>query len=158
MSQKIISLFLILIALFVVSGCVETQAEKVGWNQAKYEEYSAYYDILRPPIGKTVNKSDYDTISKGMTIDEWMISIPKDKNEFENTWYLVFYHIKKAQDMRPVVKDCSKAVYTDRTPNLWEMSCQQDYQALYKKQVDDIYSKAAEYRQKIEDMKINLSR
>lgn len=148
-------LFLCLIVLIVITGCIEiqqTQADKVGWDQIKYEEYSAYYDILRPAPGRVVTQSEYNAISKGMTIDEWLISIPKDKNEFENTWYLVFYHIKKAQDTRPVVKDCSGARYEGGNPAVDQIQCQADYRALYIEQVDEIYSKAADYREKIEDL------
>ncbi len=155
-------LFLCLIVLLVISGCVETQAEKMGWNQAKYEEYSAYYDILRPPPGEAVNKSVYDMISKGKTIDEWLISIPKDKNELENTWYLVFYYIKKGQD-EPIGTSCPP-VSNDPTMNPDVRRAQRDAECSYilqKSRMDKAnvsYSKAAEYRQKIEDMKMNLSR
>jgi hypothetical protein len=148
-------LFLCLIVLIVITGCIEIQqtlADKVGWDQIKYEEYSAYYDLLRPAPGRVVTQSEYNAISKGMTIDEWLISIPKDKNEFENTWYLVFYHIKKAQDTRPIIKDCSGARYEGGNPTVDQIQCQADYQALYLEQLDEIYSKAADYREKIEDL------
>jgi len=65
---------LCLIVLLFISGCTDkpqTQAEKAGWNQAKYDEYSAYYDILRPLPGKVVTQPEYNAISKNMTIDEW---------------------------------------------------------------------------------------
>src|SRR3972149_9676883 len=113
-------LFLCLIVIVLITGYIEiqqTQADKVGWDQIKYEEYSAYYDILRPAPGRVVTQSEYNAISKGMTIDEWLISIPKDKNEFENTWYLVFYHIKKAQDTR-IVGKCPEPLYPDRVESI----------------------------------------
>jgi len=165
MSQKTY-IFLCLISLLVISGCIEfpqTQAEKVGWNQPKYEAYSAYYDILRPPPGKVVNKSEYDMISEGKTIDEWIISIPKDKNELENTWYLVFYYIKKGQDVPLDTSPCP--VNRDSTMNpdvrnapLASGDCQSARQKSRMNTANVSYSKAAEYRQKIEDIKMNLSR
>lgn len=63
----------ILLLLFVVSGCVQTPAEKVGWNQAEYEEYSAFYESL-------VNKSAWT----GKSLEEVLI-YRKIKNEFEKT-------------------------------------------------------------------------
>jgi hypothetical protein len=163
MTKKYI--FLYLIALIVITGCIElsqTQAEKMGWNQAKYEEYSAYYDILRPPPGKTVTQSEYNAISKNMTIDEWLISIPKDKNELENTWYLVFYHIKKAQDT-PYDRTCNTETRNlDMNPAVREAQnraeCEYITRDRYMVKLNESYSKAIEYRQKIEDMKANLSR
>lgn len=63
----------ILLLLFVVSGCVETPAEKAGWNQAEYEEYSTFYESL-------VNKSAWT----GKSLEEVLI-YRKIKNEFEKT-------------------------------------------------------------------------
>ncbi len=153
-------LLIYLVALILITGCIEfpqTKMEKKGWDQVEYEEYSLYYNILQPTPEKTITQSEYNVISKNMTIDEWLISIPKDKNEFEMTWYLVFYHIKKAQDMRPIAKDCSGALYSGMSPEVSKVQCQIDYQTHFKKQVEEIYSKAADYRQKIEDMKTNIN-
>lgn len=161
MSKKYLPLYLV--ALIVISGCVETQAEKVGWNQAKYEEYSAYYDVLRLPPESTVNLSERIAISKNMTIDEWLISIPKDKNEFEMTWYLVFYNIEKAMNTpSDNVKRCSSIENPmDRsagTTRMIRLECQNRETEVYKSKVNASYLKATEYRQKIEDIRMNISR
>lgn len=149
----------ILMVLIIISGCVYNPT---GWDQAKYEEYSAYYDILRPPLGKIVNKSEYNAISKNMTIDEWLIAIPKDKNEFENTWYLAFYFIKKAQDT-PYDRTCNlEGRNLDMNPDVRQAQNQAECEYItrnrYMVKLNESYSKATEYRQKIEDMKVNLSR
>ena len=159
MRKKYVLLYLV--ALIVISGCIEfpqTQAEKIGWKQAKYEGYSAYYDIRRPPPEKIVSPEEYNAISKNLTIDEWLISIPKDENEFENTWYLVFYYIKKGQD-EPIGTFCNlnpdelRMIDPKYQQSYKERVCRIILEQKRMEQANVSYSKAAEYRQKIEEMK-----
>ncbi len=158
MSQKY--LFLCLISLLFISGCIDkpqTQAEKVGWDEAKYEEYSAYYEALLFSHDQSkVNRSaihniitNYSTITKGKPIEEWLIDIPKDKNEFEKAWYMVFYYFQKGQLESKKVSVCDLKISIGEC-----FSSNRDA----KKAADGYYQKATEYRQKIEDMKMNLSR
>lgn len=156
-------LLLYIVTLFVISGCIEfpqTQAEKIGWNQVKYEEYSAYYDVLQPyPIKPGYQyESDYNNVSKGLTLDEWLISIPKDKNEFEMTWYLAFYHIKMAKEMRFNLK-CVESISNDPVEKMMnQRNCEYRLAQEAGAKKNATYLKAAEYRHKIENMKMNLSR
>ncbi len=133
----------ILLLLFVVSGCVQTPAEKAGWNQAEYEEYSAFYESL-------VNNSPWT----GKSLEEVLIDIPKDKNEFEKTWYLTFYYIKKAQDTPLSTAPCRASLDPAMNPDVRQaqadMECPQIRQKSRMEQANVSYSKAAEYRQKIE--------
>lgn len=161
-----------LIALLIISGCIEkpqTQAEKVGWDEAKYEEYSAYYDSMvalhefsHIRDSSRLNSKNYSEIydymsrqnaihrnysinAKGKTLDEWLIDIPKDKNEFEKAWYLVFYYIQKGQLEKEKLKRC---VLLDEC-----LRSEIDANERIKKTADGYYQKAAEYRQMIEEMK-----
>lgn len=94
-----------------------------------------------------------------MTIDEWLISIPKDKNEFENTLYLVFYFVKNGQDTSVDISPCraSASLDPDMDPHIQQV--QADMECPYIRQKNRMdranvsYAKAAEYRQKIEGMK-----
>ena len=132
--------------LLVISGCVETQREKVGWNQAEYEEYSAFYEHL-------VNNSPW----AGKSLEEVMIDIPKDKNEFEKTWYLTFYYIKKAEDEPIDTSLCRASLDPAMNPDVRQ--AQADAECPYIRQKSRMdranvsYTKAAEYRQKIEGMR-----
>lgn len=90
-----------MIAFIVITGCIETpqtQAEKVGWDEAKYKEYSEFYIHL---VTNTSDTPDWWGQGKkrymGMIfeIEDKLMEIPKDKNEFERAWYLVFLNYKR---------------------------------------------------------------
>ena len=100
MFQKIISSFFILIALFIISGCVDipqTQAEKVGWDTAKYEDYSVIYDLKQDYKLPILTMGWYH--SKNITAHHQMkaadlqlllIEIPQNGSQFDKTWYVAF--------------------------------------------------------------------
>lgn len=156
MSKKY--LFLCIITLLVISGCVDKiqtqiKAETMGWDQAKYEEYSVYYDALlfnydavklNQSAIKNIQTKGYLTITKGKTVEEWLIDIPKDKSEFEKTWYMVFFYFQKVE-----------SEYKRRVCTLsdGEGGCLRYRGGGDKKIKDEYLQKAAEYRQKIEEMK-----
>ncbi|MCX9011089.1 MAG: hypothetical protein OIN66_08200 [Candidatus Methanoperedens sp.] len=154
MSQKRY-LFLCLIVLLVVSGCVDKQqpqAEKVGWNQTRYEEYSAIYNsegytalynntdyIITPPTISFYNQS------KAMDIRALLIEMPHDDSDFEKMWYSAFSYYLLSLDAN--VLSITNLVRRD-------MPYQETAQSRYWKQKSsDYYNKSLEYRQKIEEMK-----
>lgn len=96
-------LFLCLIALLIISGCLyksQTQIEEenllkeVGWNQSNYEKYSKFYVYL--VNNGCLNKVCIKSYNTNFELDEILDEIPQWKNEFEKTWYLVFSNYQKA--------------------------------------------------------------
>ncbi len=157
-------LFLCLIALFVVSGCVDkpqTQEDKVGWNQTRYEEYSTFYQLI--------NASGGDPTNVAFKIEDKLSEIPKDKNEFEKTWYLAFLNYKHGIEagnaLKNSLENCHKD-YWGRSANdayayrPGEIECGNRNQAKRDAQypaIKDYFNKAKEYRQKIEEWKPSKS-
>ncbi len=100
MSQKNY-LFLCFIALFVISGCIDktqTQAEKVGWDQAKYEEYSDFY--------KNLSKNEPTMFEIDVRMQEM-----QGGTDFDKTWYLVFYNYYKGIETELIAMQYHKASF-----------------------------------------------
>jgi len=102
------NLFLCLFALLIISGCLyksqkqieeENLLKEVGWNQAEYEDYSDFYVYLVhntggcPSYKDCENENDNKNVS--FKLEQKLNEIPRWKNEFENTWYLLFYNYQK---------------------------------------------------------------
>ena len=109
-----------------------------GWDQAKYEEYSTFYD-------NTTFGYYSRTISAEQTmfkIDMKLQEMPQN-TEFEKTWYLVFYNYYKGIDTKtkaPVYQSYEFLKPEDRE---------------YRRQSAIYFEKSREYLQKIEEMKPN---
>lgn len=152
MSQKKY-LFLCMVALFIILGCVDkpqTQAEKVGWEQTKYENYSVFYTDFE----RGVVQSPY-------SVEDMMIGLHPDKNEFESLWYQVFINMKRGLEARMKIRnsDCSPAELGGTTEDVFSRRtqyCHNLYQVNMRSS-EAYFNASAEYRQKIEEMRTNLS-
>lgn len=69
----------------------------MGWNQTEYEEYSDFYVYLVNNTGGCPSykgcENDFKNVS--FKLDQKLNEIPRWKNEFEDTWYLLFYNYQK---------------------------------------------------------------
>lgn len=151
---RIVLQLFVLIIVLVSGGYVIFEKYKTGWDQAKYEEYSMYYDALlfkydavklNQSAIKNIQTKGYLTITKGKTVEEWLIDIPKDKSEFEKTWYMVFFYFQKVE------LENKRMVCTLMDGE--GKGCVRYKGGGDKKIKDEYLQKAAEYRQKIEEMK-----
>lgn len=151
-------LFSCLIALLVISGCIDrqlTQAEKVGWDETRYEMYSKLYD--------SIYEYDYDSSpaytiadmkqrrafaqAKLFKIDEERTKIyPENQyiTEFEEMWGLAFLSYKiglvgvnMSYDMQIPLRDGT----LKDTPEAKE----------YRGKTKSMFNYSLEYRQKIEE-------
>lgn len=157
-------LLLYLVALIVITGCIEkpqTQAEKMGWNQVEYDQYSAYYEGL---VNNTLYLVNNTSTLYGKSLDEILIDIPKDNNEFEKTWYYVFYYRQKGNEIKNNFIS-AKCRYVSESDNIIGIySTQDDVRECISanqrghEMARGSYIKALEYRTRIELMKVNLSR
>lgn len=139
-------LFFCLIALLIVSGCIsgsQTQAEKVGWNQAEYDKYSKFYDKIN-----NLKPSSTDSI------EDFMVGMPQD-TEFDKTWYLTFLYFKRGVEVSVKTREQNELLLREsmefpRPPfNVRGHLLLQKYS----EQSQEYFKNATEYRQKIEEMK-----
>lgn len=109
MIDKRIILSMLVITLLILSGCLyksQKQIEKenllkeVGWNQTKYEEYSDFYVYLVHNTGGCPSYKGCENDNKNVSfkLEQKLNEIPRWKNEFENTWYLLFYNYQKGNE------------------------------------------------------------
>lgn len=156
-------LLLYLIALLILSGCIElpqTQAGKVGWDETRYEMYSKLYNSI---YEYKYDSSPVYTIAgmeqRRIAIQAKLFKIDDERKElklyeiteFEETWGLAFLSYKVglvavniSYDKQVPLKDGT----LKDTPEAKE----------WRDKAKFSFNQSAEYRQKIEDMKANLSR
>ena len=97
--------------VLIFSGCVDspsTEEDKIGWNQAKYDEYSLFYD-------KSINKTCIDrnklcvpqqeTQSLVYEIEDRQDYIQPDRNEFDKIWYQVFSNYRRGFEIYVKAQD-----------------------------------------------------
>ncbi|VVB93647.1 Uncharacterised protein [uncultured archaeon] len=165
-------LFPYLIALFVISGCVdepqiqtESDLNQVdnGWNQAKYETYSRLYNELQ---------------YNGRLVDGFTGGLPNGRTTFEWAWGNAFVSYEKGLELEVKAKteldDCSdpssptnpyERIRDQATNNLpdpirtptksytaQKLNCLSQYQSKMR-QVQSYFTESRNYRQKIEEMK-----
>ncbi len=154
MSKKYLLLYLA--ALLVVSGCVDkpqTQEDNVGWNQTKYEEYSAFYNQL---LFDYNNKSVSDE-KLMFRLDMKLQEVQRD-TEFENTWYLIFHNYYKGINTFSTAKAyqviaVEKARIERELGNTMAFPRSSAEEKEYWNQSKTYFNKSLEYRQRIEEMK-----
>lgn len=153
MSRKY--LFLCLIALLIISGCVDkpqTQAEKVGWNQTKHEEYSEFYDRL---LDDNLFRSNEYRMQDIFEIDFKLQEMQQD-TEFEKMWYLVFYNYRNGLATQMDAQEYYTAAWNYKES--WgDREKYGERARVLGEQAKKYFNKSKEYRQKIEEMKVNLS-
>lgn len=163
MSKKY--LFLCLIALIVISGCVDKiqtqiQAGKAGWNQAKYEEYSKYYDeviCIHTGYNSQCRPLPYSNAqSLAFETKDMLFDMRSDESEFERTWYMAFSNLQNGLELKARAEDfgCYGGKVMDPNPDKANIdSCSKRNKLLLESKT--YFNKSLEYRQKIEEMKPN---
>jgi len=147
-------LFLCIITLLVISGCVDKiqtqiKAETMGWDQAKYEDYSKYYDKVRPPY------TNAQTLV--FDIKDKLLDMHSDGSEFERTWYLAFSNLQNGLELRARADDfvCLPGDKGSISENNLDVAainaCSKRKTLLQESGV--YFQKAFEYRKKVEEMK-----
>ena len=125
-------IFLCLIVLLVISGCVDKiptdenimegwnsvflaitgfidkiqiqiHAEKDGWNQATYEEYSKYYNKVcltyeQGNLCSPSSKSFYE-------VKEKLLDMRSEGSNFERTWYMAFFNLQNGLELKDRADD-----------------------------------------------------
>ncbi|MCZ7384813.1 MAG: hypothetical protein O8C63_08720 [Candidatus Methanoperedens sp.] len=146
-------LFLCIIALFVVSGCVDKiqtqiQAEKTGWDQAKYEEYSKYFDHVmdNQRVPSLAQSLEFEVKDK-------LYGMRSDGSEFERTWFLAFSNLQSGLELkaRAYSFTCYPMKVGEKPDGANIASCYNGNKALLESK--PYFNKSLEYRQKIEEMK-----
>lgn len=174
MSKKY--LFICLMVLLFIQGCIDkpqTQAEKAGWNQIEYEKYSKFYTSIMLPQQNYAEGCRQRWINNGSScgsrpetkldsVEDVMIELSPDKNEFENLWYRTFLNMKRGLEeleKADEITDCFGALLT-MSWNFIEKGQSDNEERRACSQINRLDSSAKKYfnesetyRQKIEDMK-----
>lgn len=164
MTVKRMTLLMLLIALLIISGCIDntqsevkSPSEEAGWNQTKYEEYSKFYELLINGTCRTLSCSKVQFQSLAFEIEDKLAEMPSNKSEFEKTWRLAFSNYQHGLEAltNAYGTGCSPAdfqgIYTTY-PNVREKRqiCRTDY-VIGSQNAQTYFDKSYEYRQNIEE-------